>query len=807
MTLYLLNYNNYYNRIVKQESNLTAYLNYAIPFSTEKVGIEGVNFNPNDGVDTEQIINWNNTIPDYLVVAEDNDIRSRWFITEMARTRGGQYKLTLHRDVIVDNYINVLNAQIFIDKAKAQANDIAIYNKEPYKFNSIKQSETLLMDDTGCSWIVGYVSADDAQASVVDNKITGNVRFPISDEIVDYSLSNTDAYFDLFSGISSVTDSATQKTFNATANISIGMKLHYNGGRINLFGEGNADTWTTRYTFPTSSGEFIPILKNGALSSTYKLSSISSGWYQNGKRLINSIIYAYSNSKHYNTEANIQRLIEEDGKILKAGTKYYTINVERVQDNTSEYVTASMGSVYSSMQEIKNSIQYYEGYGSNPDHYTLGDATNESYFIENNSYKYRMTLEEVQVSITYELPDAAHRPHLTDAPYDMFCIPYNSSKKFYRDTADSSFITNSNKHLNFASAMSIAADLSGVGFVYDVQLLPYCPLGDNYLRSDGNIMTRGTNVGYIKASGDILGVIMFCTQSTWSFSIPVNISIDDIKQQHQTDNWRFNSPNWSGSYDFDVTLNKGLDYVDVDCTYKPYTPYIHVCPRFKSEGFYGYNNKDAIGLICGGDFSLPVISDQWKTYEYQNKNYQNTFDRQIQNVNRNYQLDTYERGANALMGIVSGASSGAVAGATFGPVGAAIGGIAGGVLSAGAGAADMVIAKKRKEEAVSYATDQFNYQIDNIQSLPYTLSKVSAFNTNNKLFPFIEYFSCSGQEKQIFNELVRWNGMTINRVGKLNEFIEEDEQYFSGRLIRIDIEEDFHMVAAIAQELSKGVFV
>lgn len=51
MTLYVLRYNNYYNRIVKKEDSLSAYLGT----NNENLiyDLPGVNFNPNDGVMTE----------------------------------------------------------------------------------------------------------------------------------------------------------------------------------------------------------------------------------------------------------------------------------------------------------------------------------------------------------------------------------------------------------------------------------------------------------------------------------------------------------------------------------------------------------------------------------------------------------------------------------------------------------------------------------------------------------------------------------------------------------------------------------
>ena len=154
-TIYLLKYNNYYNRIVKKEDTLGAYLTQDYLLDT----FENINFVPADGVDTTLVVKHVGPNPDYLIVADGNDIESRWFVVESDIIRGGQYKLTLHRDVIVDSYDLVVNAPCFIEKATLSNNPF-IFNGEDMTFNQIKQAETPLKDETGCAWVVGYIPKD-----------------------------------------------------------------------------------------------------------------------------------------------------------------------------------------------------------------------------------------------------------------------------------------------------------------------------------------------------------------------------------------------------------------------------------------------------------------------------------------------------------------------------------------------------------------------------------------------------------------------------------------------------------------------
>ena len=150
-SVYLLHYNNYYNRIVKKESTLAGYLLDAYLLDS----FDNVNFVDNDGVNTTYVCN-TDTNPDYIVVANGDVISSRWYVIEKSILRNGQYRFTLRRDVIVDAYESAVSAPCFIEKATLQKNDPLIFNGEDMTVNQIKTSEYALKDETGCAWVVGY---------------------------------------------------------------------------------------------------------------------------------------------------------------------------------------------------------------------------------------------------------------------------------------------------------------------------------------------------------------------------------------------------------------------------------------------------------------------------------------------------------------------------------------------------------------------------------------------------------------------------------------------------------------------------
>lgn len=271
--------------------------------------------------------------------------------------------------------------------------------------------------------------------------------------------------------------------------------------------------------------------------------------------------------------------------------------------------------------------------------------------------------------------------------------------------------------------------------------------------------------------------------------------------------YRLCSPNFNGQFEFSAAMNGGVNYFNVDCSYKPFNPYIHINPNF--GGLYGEDFDDARGLICGGDFSLPQISNAWANYELNNKNYEKIFNREIENMETNRKIQRWQEGVGAATGALGSAVSGAAAGAMIGgPIGAAIGGIAGGLLSGAGGAADMALNEWSYNEALDYKRDMYGYQMGNIQALPSSLAKTSALTYNNKIFPILEYYTCTDEEKQALRDKIKYNGMTVGRIGIIVDFIRDEKTYIKGKLIRIEnIDEDFHILNAIADEMNKGVFI
>ena len=179
-TIYLLQFNNYFNRTVRGPYGRVD--DYTYNGATIVGQITNMSlWNSNDGVDTTITSNLGLTaIPDYCLVEDGSAVAQRWFVTEAKRIQGQQYRLTLHRDVLAEEYAKIMaNEESYIERGWCDVADPAIYNSEPITFNQIKQSQTLMYDKTVSPWIVGYIQAPQEDTTIKYETASGLYQITI----------------------------------------------------------------------------------------------------------------------------------------------------------------------------------------------------------------------------------------------------------------------------------------------------------------------------------------------------------------------------------------------------------------------------------------------------------------------------------------------------------------------------------------------------------------------------------------------------------------------------------------------------
>lgn len=764
----LLHYNNYFNRTIKKLDTVAAYQT-ADPQNNK---ITGVNFVPGDGVVTSLILGTYSLGMgyDYVVVSEvvnsTETIKSRWFLMEENRTRDGQYSILLKRDVVADFYSEVSTAPCFIEKGTvADISNPLLYNSEDYKVNQIKTSETLIKDRSGVAWIVGYVSSKlstetkDVEVTTValneSGQASGSTVYSVSYGYVKIYIEYNGAR--IYSGETGFTASLNSSTGVLTYNINYAAWAEQTVSIRVLYTQiGSISSGSYKTTIPGDE------TRKHLIDAPYDMFCIPYGEVLLNSANITTVKQAALEIA-FEFAKDLGRDSIYDIQLLPYCPRQDMILTGKVAETlgTSGY---DYNYIYDSSNNVKSIMLWCT-------------KSNDSFVAEADS----------PIVISRELGDATSK---TASGSDATLIKLsNASIRIENDIFKTVKVTGITSLV--ASKDSTTDTISS-----------FISFSQN--ESTGVVVISYTGTSF--ATGNHNGV-----SYTLSFSCKpfVNPEYLDYKISNECDVFRLVSPNYSGQFEWSLAKSSGSSGTfDVDFSYKPFQPYIHLAPVFTY--LYGQDFNDARGLICGGDFSLPIITDAWTEYQVHNKTYQDVFDRQIQNMDTMNVIQGSQAAIQGALGIPTAMTGGALAGLKMGgPMGAAAGAVVGGATSAMGMVADMELLKQTQAENRSYAYDMFNYGLQNIQALPYGLTKVAAYTQNNKIFPMVEYYTCSDIEKDAFKNKLQYNGMSVNIISTIGNFVSQNEvRFIKGQIIRLpSLNEDAHIANEIYNEISKGVYI
>lgn len=752
MNLYLYkNFNNYYNRMVKRYETTDGYEDYYLCQEPN------INFNPNDYMTTIQIVNDKDACQaDYAIIENENyDIDSRWFVIETKRKRANQWELTLRRDILADNWDQIKEAKAYIYKGQVDYGNPLLWNSEGLQLNQIKQRELLLSGEiqNRTPWIVGYVAAN-VQKKEYEMKV----------EYTGYDYLGWGPFAGLVTGAGTY-----HAVYDKDIQLQIGNYLDINVRVIH-----NTDYWSP------FSGEYYRE-QNKRTNDCIEFIGGQGMWQTPSESLLNNIQESLIGDVNSRGARVIYTPYQVDDEVIcYVNNTYYRVKVTSITD--ASYNKSNFGNEIASNYLVARSAIFAGSYAVLYKDILLT--------VESLGSEYGATRTE-----KFVIRDSQSLPN-TGAPYKIFTMPLT---KFKDNTTG--LVIESEKVL--PQAIAISKVLSDE--LYDLQIVPYCPLTNGQFLDAPNFLVITCNdASFIQNDqNDNIGVVYWCKDTTTNGIIEIP---DDYKytvgENAKVDNeslmYRICSPNYNGTFEFSPVKNNGVNYFMYDQTLKPYSPHIHIYPNF--GGLYNKNFNDARGLICGGDFSLPRITDQFAQYELNNKNYQLQFDREIESMELQRNWGIAEAGVNATLGAVVG---GGIAGAKYGAAGAVVG--------AGAGITEGVLNMAEQislgKDKIGAAKDQYNWNLQNIKARPYNLTNIGVLNHDYKFFPFLEVYDATDVEKQMVADKVTYEGMTINVIGTVGDYYKAGG-YLRCNLIRInDVSEDYNLVNAINNELMRGVYI
>lgn len=794
--IYLFKYNNYFNKKVLREETIAG---YGDPLSIT----QSANFNPRNGIYTKHVINDENyifetTTPDYcVVVSEDGIIKSRWYVIQCDRNRKGQYTVQLLRDLMAEYKPQILASKCFIRKGYVSSSSPLIFNNEDMGFNQIKRGHYFLENNLGTPWLVLYLARYNNENNY--NEFSGSFSDETAEEEPDYVLESLSDYKynyyakpTLGEGNKYIAFDIDQITFSATYKVTDLPTLYLMRRSLNVFNNQyptNTTSTNSYPTFPTSIGlnvsrqRFLDML--GIFNDNF--SSVETGLpintYTNSPR--DSSYTKLGNIDGFNT------LSRENGKKIKVGNQLYRIQVNQTNIPSYNY-SYSINKNSDLGKEMRGDFFYNNGISDIPSNAVQDYRVYIPISLPALQIEY-IPIQKANFEYSFTYTEAITK----DSVYEILAAPYNNI--IFNDVdGGTDFRHNGDIALQwFQNIINKYGGSASNKYAYDLQLVPYCPIDSTSLLNQ-ELVYCYSQQGNTK-SNYALAIKLTAASFSKLLTIEDIPYRTDAKLSNELDVYRLVSPNGVGEFEWAPAKNGGAPKnFEVDCTLIPYNPYIKINPYF---GYlYGSDFNDYRGLICKGDFSLPIVSNEWESYKLSNKYYQDIFDRGIeyQEYNNKYQL------AGDIINAVVGTAGGSINGAMAGGVGGAF---AGGLASAAGGVVDVIINNNLRQESLDYQKDLYGYELGTIKARSQTLTRTTSYNINNRYFPYIEYYTCTEEEEAAFQAKLKYSGMTVGVIGSPGDYLNPDEEFtfIQADLIEIDIPENYEIAAEIDRILKGGI--
>ena len=376
------------------------------------------NFNPGNCLETKIVVGTTaesmqfstTSGPDYLIVYDDNKaILSRWFIIDTNRTRGGQYELTLKRDVLADFYSDVNQSPIYIEKGVIDDTESPLLrNNEGLTVNQIKKDEILLKDRTLCPWLVMYIKKGALG--------TGSPVGPNSDGQISINVGNNQG--DIYETLATDINHWNMYQYtSANYNVLDLMSLKL------LWKERNSGTDYYTYSFnaTASNNKYTASLSSSHTNLVYTTGYNKTLFDNNFKANFSTLKTKLTNDlslKNYND------ISKYDGKIIKdSAGKYYEVNVYR-------YEYMPIPTAYLSNSNAPTTKSQMETYWNTMTSQTA-TANDWSFAFAGQLNSYRLTITEVpSLDVRIDFNNYTGQGAVDCPLYDVIAMPYGTVRSY-----------------------------------------------------------------------------------------------------------------------------------------------------------------------------------------------------------------------------------------------------------------------------------------------------------------------------------------------------------------------------------------
>lgn len=831
------NFNNYANRTSLMYRTINLYPKAAYQAT--------INFNPNDGEKTSLVLMYKDNVlaapinlePDYAIICDNSDkIESRWYVTESSRLSDSKFRIVLKRDIASDYKSEIMNSVAFVKRGWVNSSNPLIFNSENGNYSQILRERVDLKDKSGKGGYVAFLAPNFLQENA--DKANFDIASNISTTLKFNSPTETHAGNYKFCYGADPNDTTPKPVFmrnynkwgfsgTSTGNHS---EIYFTIG-VNM--SGNTYTNEKYVIVVREDGIYdydiiVPgTAAHGGTFPDFVLSELNARRYLSEAQLyiigvicayaLNTLMwdsdcideYVFSLTNGQNGDVPTMKFMAPRINSLTSvapANDVYALDLDLYTSDEKKYTEIMTGALRTTFENvIINAIQNNIG--------NLGMIVAVSEKCPANkraelTYHYRIANFHWRRTSTSTLKLPNTGALVQNSPYYMLFIPEANTKmkcgdKTWTQQVDAYQIYNQ-LQVTFNS------------FIYDVQRVPYTPYALD-IEDDGTVvLPNESQIGFAKnATEEIEACAYFCNQDSFWFDIePTSTYLDElkgqkdlnVKVQSETTLLRLCSMDGSSSMNINGAKNLGLSKLRVNCRYTPYQSYISLQPQWSM--FYGaeIGLKDTRGLNLTSTNSVTRTSNQWQDYVLQNQNYQDIFNRQIQSMDAQFDIQADKAVRDMIFGLVN---TGVSAGMSSNPGSAAGSLIHGGLnlIQQGQGYSDMVDSFRERRRAT---VDIFNLQNGNIKARADTLSKVNAMSPIYNTWPYIEIYTTTPEEKTALTTYITEFSMNIGAMtNQLSAYVTNnpnDRKFIQADIIRMSGKMGSHLAEEIRSLISEGVY-
>ena len=372
---------------------------------------------------------------------------------ETVRTLKGQYECVLRRDVFAEAWDDLMNSYCYMERAVLDKYNPLVFNPEPITVNQILDSEQLIVDKSYCPWIVFYGETNISNITVSRSSLAYQLEV---DDINDFCSENTFYY---------LPDDANS--------VQLGLV-------INKQASGRGNEIFNCVPYGISTGVSYPTGLYIGLRNYISFTGDPEGFRAD-------VLDVFTDTDNLKTSADYGTSYTYNNIVVHDRTtdKFYRIQCAvGAEELICDRLTNDQSSPY--IDQVKDILDDYTNFSSVVSSgYNLNTVTGSVVYRAYKRKKITTSiLEELDSQVvTIKTPDNSYNP--VDAPYHIWCMPYKKFPVTYKYNGVSrTIITDPDLNLRAAQAISIANTSSKI---YDLQILPFCPLPDEFFPSEGHI--------------------------------------------------------------------------------------------------------------------------------------------------------------------------------------------------------------------------------------------------------------------------------------------------------------------------------